>query len=83
MIKLILGLKRGNELCYSRLDSTRRNGDDHKKCNKCIELAVINRGKHSQHKEVIEEIKQVEETNANEHQSRLSEKLVSKSHKFQ
>jgi hypothetical protein len=74
--KLIQRSKGGDELGYSGLDRPRRNRDDHKKRDKCIEVTVVNGGKHPYHEEMVEEVKQVEEADANEHQSCLSQKII-------
>jgi hypothetical protein len=42
MAKLIQRSKGGDKLGYSGLDRPRRNRDDHKKRDKCIEVTVVN-----------------------------------------
>jgi metal-responsive CopG/Arc/MetJ family transcriptional regulator len=72
-------LKRRDKFRNGRLNSIRRDSDEHKEGHQCIEVSVINGGKGPYHKEMVKEIEQVEEANTDEHHSCMSEKLIFKS----
>jgi hypothetical protein len=73
------GLKGGDKFGNGGLNSIGRHRDEHKKGHQGIEVPVVNRSKVPHHEKMIEEVEQVEETNTNEHQSCMSDKLIPES----
>ena len=46
-------------------------------------MSIISRGKGPHHKKVIEEVEKIKETDANEHQSSLPDKIIFNTEVFQ
>ncbi len=71
-------LERRNEFCNGGLNSACRNRDDHEEGHQGIQVTIIDWRKQSNHKEMIKEVEQVEEANADKHQSGVPDKFVLK-----